>query len=90
MEINKINRGAINSYNAIKRAKTADLEKKSGGKFDSVEIDFSQSLASAKANIASRLAAEANIAKIRQLQEEYAGDSCPVNTESIAEAVLGE
>jgi len=93
MEINKINRSAINSYNTIKKAKAADSSKKvsgADGKFDSVEIDFSQSLESAKANIASRLAAEANIEKIKQLQAEYAGGGFSVSTDEIAKAVLGE
>jgi len=90
MEINKINRGAINSYNAIKSAKAPAAGKKAGGTFDSVEIDFSQSISSAKASVASRLNAEANIEKIKQLQAQYDGDKCPVSAEDAAKAVLGE
>jgi len=90
MEINKINSNAINAYKAIKRAKASESEKKSGGRFDSVEFDFSRTINSAKANIASRLDAEANAAKIKQLQAEYANDDCPVSAEKIAQAISGE
>ena len=90
MQINKINRSAINSYNTIKKTKTAGSSAKPSGKFDSVEFDFAQSIESAKANIASRLAAEANIAKIKQLQDEYEGDNCPTSAEEITQAILGE
>jgi anti-sigma28 factor (negative regulator of flagellin synthesis) len=91
MEINKVNRGAINAYNAIKSTKSADSAKKSvGGTFDSVEIDFSQSVNSAKASVASRLAAQANIEKIKQLQAQYSGDNCPVSAGETAKAVVGE
>ena len=88
MEINKINANAINAYKSIKRAKPDQAEVKSGGRFDSLEIDFAQSIDSAKSNIASRLEAEANIERIRQLQEEYANGGLPVSLEKIAQFIV--
>ena len=91
--INKLNSNAINSYKAIKKTSVAEatesseVEKKPSGNFDTVEFDFSQSIKSAKVNIASALAAEANIAKIKMLQAQYAGGNCPVSTEQIAQAI---
>ena len=92
INLNKINRGPINSYKAIKNtasSKSADSEKKVGGNFDSVEIDFSRLFSSAKADIVSNLSAEANIAKIRELQSAYEGDSRPVPAAAVADAILG-
>jgi anti-sigma28 factor (negative regulator of flagellin synthesis) len=92
-KINKINSNAINSYKAVKSTKTAvsaSAESKPSGNFDKVEFSFAEAMASAKANIASNVAAEANIAKIRQLQADYAGENCPVSSAKIAQAILGE
>jgi hypothetical protein len=90
VEINKINANAINTYKTIKKSEKSGAGKQPSGKFDSVVIDFSQSINSAKANIASRLDAQANIEKIRQLQEQYSGDKCPVPAEETAKSIVGE
>jgi len=57
---------------------------------DKVDFDFASALAAAKANTAASIDAEANAAKIEQLQAAYSGDNCPVSSEIIAMAVLGQ
>ena len=86
---NKINSNAISAYKSIKKTKISDSETKSSGKFDSVEIDLSQSIDSAKANIANKLNAESSIDKLRQLQDEYANGNCPISVEEIAKFITG-
>jgi anti-sigma28 factor (negative regulator of flagellin synthesis) len=90
--INRVNNNAISAYKSIKKTAVSDSggANKPSGSFDTVEINFAQSLQSAKANIASRLAAEANIARIKELQEEYSGDEVPVSVTEIAQAILGD
>ncbi|MCL2634419.1 MAG: hypothetical protein FWD34_07910 [Oscillospiraceae bacterium] len=95
MEINKINRNVLNTYKNISSAKPS--EKKDGGakpNVDKIEIDFERDFAklanAAKSNIAGRLDAEANLARIQQLQKDYEGDNCPVSVEAVAESIKGE
>lgn len=91
MEIKNLrtNAGAIRSYEKVANA----LPKKETGKpranTDKVDFDFGSALAAAKANTASSIEAEANTARIEQLQAQYSGDSCPVSAEIIAQAILG-
>ena len=92
-KINKLNSNAINSYKAIKKtqiSESAEVEKKPSGNFDTVEIDVSQSIKSAKANIVSGLTADADAARISMLQARYANGNCPVSIEEIAQAIAGE
>jgi len=90
---NKINANAINSYKAINKAKTADsgvvadVAKKAGGSFDTVEINFAQSMESAKANIANNLNAATDVSKLDALKMQYARGVCPVSIEDIAKSV---
>ncbi|MCL1789335.1 MAG: flagellar biosynthesis anti-sigma factor FlgM [Oscillospiraceae bacterium] len=93
MMINNINSNAINSYKAINKAKiseSVELEKKPGGTFDTVEIDFSQSINSAKANISAQLDSATDAAKINFLKAQYAGGNCPVSAGKIAKSILGD
>ncbi|MDR0223135.1 MAG: hypothetical protein LBI38_06355 [Oscillospiraceae bacterium] len=91
MEINKINRNVLNAYKTISGAKSP--EKKAdgykSGNVDTIEFDFERSIGAAKANIAGKLDAEANTARIEQLQKSYADGGCPVSPEAAAAAVLG-
>ncbi|MCL1903082.1 MAG: hypothetical protein FWF94_01525 [Oscillospiraceae bacterium] len=92
MMINNINSNAINSYKAINKAKineSVEHEKKPSGTFDTVEFDFSKTINSAKANIASGLNTSADAAKISFLKTQYAGEGCPVTAAKIAKAILG-
>ena len=98
MEIKNINRNAISSYKTIACPKTS--EKKPADSvgvkpnFDTVEIDFSltfeAALESAKKNMASKLDADANAAKIKQLQGDYAQEACPVSPDSVATAIISD
>ena len=56
---------------------------------DKVDFDFMSSIAAAKANAASSIDAEANAAKIEALQAAYSGDNCPVSSDAIARAIVG-
>ncbi|MDE6578903.1 MAG: hypothetical protein K2K41_00005 [Ruminiclostridium sp.] len=91
MEIKNLRANAIRSYEKLANAVPA---KKDTGKSavkantDKVDFDFSSALAAAKANVASAADAEANTARINELQAQYAGDSCPIPSESIATAIL--
>jgi hypothetical protein len=92
--INKINSNAINAYKSIKHTKAADSaisEKSSGakaGSYDSVEIDFSRLMESAKAGLVSKLTVGVDAAQIRELREKYGGEDCPVSANEIANAIL--
>jgi hypothetical protein len=103
MEINKINTNisssAINSYSkAMKYAKPASSAKMGGkvgaGTYDTVEIDFSQSMNRARAEAAAKLSAELSSAtdaeRIQSLKAEYSGSAVPGSIDAIASAVLGE
>jgi hypothetical protein len=103
MEINKINTTAMNTYNmALKYAKSVDASAKSGGKptgkssvggtYDTVVIDFSQSLAKARAEAAANLSAALTASasnRLESLQAAYSGGSVPVSAEEITSAILG-
>jgi len=91
MDIGKINRNAINAYKSVASVKTA--EKKGGGakpaNVDTVDFNFAGSVNAAKFSTANRIDAEANAARIRELQKAYAGDNCPVGAEEVAAAIAG-
>jgi hypothetical protein len=99
MEINKINTAAVNSYNkALKYVKPAavtagdNAPRGREGTFDTLEINFAQSMARAKAETAARLSAELSVdngARIQSLQSAYAGGDVPVSSEEITAAILG-
>lgn len=92
MEIKNLrtNAGAIRSYEKVANALPGKKEMgKPRANTDKVDFDFSSALAAAKANTASSIEAEANTARIEQLQAQYSGDSCPVSAEIIAQAILG-
>ena len=91
MEIKNLRaNNAIRTYEKLTSQLAA---KKSGEKAssntDKVDFDFSSSLAAAKANAASSIDAEASAEKIQALQAQYAGGACPVSSEAIAKAILG-
>ena len=93
MEIKNLrpNASAIRSYEKFAgvsaKKKTAE---KSPVNTDKVDFDFASALSAAKANTAASIEAEANAARIEQLQSAYSGDNCPVSSEIIAMAVLGQ
>jgi hypothetical protein len=92
MEINKLNRNALNTYKTISNTKPSD-KKDSGGKsgnVDKIEFDFERSIGAAKVNIAEKLDAGANLERIAKLQEKYSGDNCPVSPEAVAAAITGD
>lgn len=68
--------------------------KKSGAKAssntDKVDFDFASSLAAAKANAAKSIDADASAEKIKALQAAYSGETCPVSSEAIAKAIIGD
>lgn len=85
MEINKLQNSAISAYKKISSSSSA--AGKSGVKApntDKIEFDFGASIAAAKADVASSIEAEANTARIEELQKLYAGDNCPVAAEEVA------
>ncbi len=91
MEIKNLRANAIRSYEKL--ASNVPVKKdteKSAVKAntDKVDFDFSSALAAAKANVASAADAEANTARISELQAQYAGENCPVPSDSIANAIL--
>lgn len=93
MEINNINSSIIKTYKSVtntKAVKEKDVAavKAGGENVDKIEFDFERSIAAAKTNIASSADAEANTAKIEQLQKLYAGDNCPVDASQIANAIV--
>lgn len=91
MEIKNLR--ANNAIRTYEKLNTQTNPKKQGAKSavntDKVDFDFNSSLAAAKANAASSIDAEANAAKIEALQAAYSGDSCPVSSDAIAKAILG-
>ena len=91
MEIKNLRaNNAIRTYEKLSSQVNA---KKSGTKAssntDKVDFDFASSLAAAKANAASSIDAEANADKIQALRAQYQGENCPVSSETIAKAILG-
>ena len=68
--------------------------KKSGAKAssntDKVDFDFASSLAAAKANAASSIDADASAEKLQALRAAYSGEACPVSSEAIAKAIIGD
>lgn len=91
MEIKNLRANVIRSYEKLANAVPAkkDTEKSVvKANTDKVDFDFSSALAAAKANVASAADAEANAARISELQAQYAGENCPVPSESIATAIL--
>lgn len=92
MEIKNLRANAIRSYEKLAASAPVkkDAERASvKSNTDKVDFDFSSALAAAKANVASSADAEANIERISQLQAQYEGDSCPVSSDCIANAILG-
>lgn len=93
MEIKNLraNVSAIRSYEKFASVSTEKKEKgKAPANTDKVDFDFAGALAAAKANTAAGIDAEANTEKIEQLRNAYSGDSCPVSSEIIAKAILGQ
>ncbi|MCH5200050.1 MAG: hypothetical protein J1F60_03735 [Oscillospiraceae bacterium] len=92
MEIKNLR--ANNAIRTYEKLSSSLNPKKSGEKSasntDKVDFDFMSSIAAAKANAASSIDAEANAAKIAALQAQYQGESCPVSSEDIAKAIVGE
>lgn len=93
MEIKNLKSNMINTYKNVANTKTPKEKGVSNAKvnsdnFDKLEFNFESSIAAAKVNIASSIDAEANTARIEQLQKMYAGDNCPVNAEQIANTVV--
>ena len=91
MEIKNLR--ANNAIRTYEKLTSQANPKKSGAKSasntDKVDFDFNSSLAAAKANAASSIDAEANTEKIRALQAAYSGETCPVPSDAIAKAILG-
>lgn len=93
MEIKSLrpNTSAIRSYEKFAGASAGKKTvEKAPVNTDKVDFDFAGALAAAKANTASGIEAEANTARIEQLQAAYSGDNCPVSSEIIAMAVLSQ
>lgn len=93
MEIKNLipNASAIRSYEKFANVSAGKKEKgKAPANTDKVDFDFAGALAAAKANTASSIEADAGAEKIRQLQAAYSGDNCPVSSEIIAKAILGQ
>lgn len=88
MEIKRVN--AIRSYERVTVSAPAKKDAPKAANTDKVDFDFAGALAAAKANAASGADAEANVSKIQELQAQYQGDSCPVSSELIARAILGQ
>lgn len=92
MEIKNLRANAIRSYEKLAASVPAkkDTEKVHvKANTDKVDFDFSGALAAAKANVASSADADANIERIAELQAKYEGESCPISSENIANAILG-
>jgi hypothetical protein len=97
MEIKNLNITSkmLNAYknapgaNAKGKGKPSEAGKAGGDNFDKIEFNFGRAAEVAKFDIASALAAEANIARIEQLQASYEGASLPVTSEQIAETIVG-
>lgn len=90
MEIKNLRANAIRTYEMA--ASTVSVKKdaeKTRSNTDKVDFDFKSALAAAKANAASRIDAEANAGRIRELQAMYEGETCPVSSEDVAKAILG-
>ena len=92
MEIKNLR--ANNAIRTYEKLTSQVNPKKAGAKAaantDKVDFDFASSLAAAKANAASSVDADANAAKIKELQAQYAGETCPVSSEAIAKAIIGD
>lgn len=91
MEIKNIRTNALRSYekiSSLSAKKTSETGKSVNT--DKVDFDFASSLAAAKANAASSVDAQTNTDRIRQLQAQYTGETCPVASEAVAKAILGE
>lgn len=92
MEINKLHGNAISAYKKVTLGTSAAAKENTvkTANTDKIEFDFAGSIGAAKINIASGIEAEANTAKIEELQKLYSGDSCPVSDEEIAGAITGD
>lgn len=88
MEIKRVN--AIRSYERVTTAAPAKKGPQKAANTDKVDFDFASALAAAKANAASGADADANVSKIQELQAQYQGDTCPVSSDLIARAILGQ
>lgn len=92
MEIKNLR--ANNAIRTYEKLSTPAASKKNDAKgvsnTDKVDFDFASSLAAAKANAASSIDAEANTGRIEALQAAYSGETCPVSSEAIAKAILGD
>ena len=91
MEIKNLRtNSAIRTYEKLTtQTNPKKSQEKSSSNTDKVDFDFNSSLAAAKANAASSIDAEANAAKIEALQAAYSGDNCPVSSDAIARAIVG-
>jgi len=93
MEINKVNRSALNTYKSVLANKPSDKNEgnkpSAAGKTDTVDFDFDWAVIAAKASVASKIDADVNAAKIKELQESYEGGNCPVGAVEIAAAIAG-
>lgn len=92
MEINKVNRSVLNAYKSVSANKPSDKnggENKPSANVDTVDFDFDWAVIAAKASIASKIDADANAAKIKELQESYEGGFCPVSAVELAAAIAG-
>ncbi|MCL2637831.1 MAG: hypothetical protein FWD48_05605 [Oscillospiraceae bacterium] len=95
MEIKNLNNRMISAYKTVSAAPkgkdtTAGAAGKAGGdNFDKIEFDFGRATQAAKIDMASALEAEANIARIQQLQAAYEGDNTPATAGQIAETITG-
>lgn len=92
MEIKNLQNNAVRAYANISRKTSSETKenKEIRQNTDKIEFDFTGSIGAAKVNIASSVEAEANTARIEELQKQYAGDNCPVNADAIATALIGE
>jgi hypothetical protein len=98
IKANNISSNAINSYNKVVKTTGKPVPPSGnsgarGGNFDTLEINFAQSMARAKADRAEKLAGElaaADSARIQSLKTAYTGDFVPVSFSAIASAILGD
>jgi hypothetical protein len=80
---------SVGSANPKGKGKLSEAGKTGGDNFDKIEFNFGKAAETAKADITSALAAEANIARIEQLQASYEGNHVPVTAQQIAETIVG-
>ncbi|MCL2019054.1 MAG: hypothetical protein FWG70_04770 [Oscillospiraceae bacterium] len=97
MEIKNLNNRMINAYKTVGggvqskgKGSHSEAEKAgSGDNFDKIEFDFGRSAKAAKADISVLVSANADNARIEQLQVDYEGDNLPTTPEQIAGSIVG-